>query len=105
MGQFAVHRNTSPETKSALPYLLDVQSSLISELGTRVVVPLCPARAMKGGVITTLMPTLEIDGKAFVMMTPQMAGVPKRILGPVVADMNPMRDEIMAAIDFLLLGF
>ena len=40
MPQFAVHKNTNVATKAAVPFLLDVQSDLVAELGTRVVVPL-----------------------------------------------------------------
>lgn len=105
MGQFAVHRNSNPDSKAKVPYLLDVQSNLISELDTCVVVPLYPAKAMKGRTVRNLMPSLEIEGKAFVMATPEMAGVSRRALGPVVADVAHMRAEILSAIDFLLLGF
>lgn len=62
MPQFTVHRNPNPETKAVYPYLLDVQSDLVAGLGTRVVVPLCLASAMKGKLIGTLMPVFEIDG-------------------------------------------
>ncbi|WP_366145348.1 CcdB family protein [Candidatus Accumulibacter sp. ACC007] len=40
MPQFAVYRNPNPETTADYPLLLDVQSDLIAELGTRVVVPI-----------------------------------------------------------------
>ena len=63
MPQFSVHRNPNPATRNAFPLLLDIQSDLIAELGTRVVVPLCPASAMKGRLIRTLVPVLEVDGK------------------------------------------
>ena len=40
MPQFTVHRNPNPGSKAAYPLLLDVQSDLLADLGTRVVVPL-----------------------------------------------------------------
>ena len=40
MAQFNVYRNLNATTKSVTPYLLDVQSNLLSDLVTRVVVPL-----------------------------------------------------------------
>jgi len=46
MAQFSVHRNTNASTKAAMPLLLDVQSDLIADLGTRVVAPLCLASTM-----------------------------------------------------------
>lgn len=104
MSQFTVHRNTNPTTKAAIPFLLNVQSDLIEDLGTRVAVPLYPAAAMKGKAIRTLTPTFEIDGKQYVMMTPQLAGIPKKLLGAPVADISAKRDEIISALDLLITG-
>lgn len=104
MAQFSVHRNTNPDTKTAIPYLLNVQSDLLDDLATRIVVPLLPANAMKGKTLKTLTPTFEIDGRQYVMLTPQLAGVPKKILGATVADLASKRDEIIAALDLLITG-
>jgi toxin CcdB len=104
MPQFTVHRNTHPASKAAIPYLLNVQSDLIEDLGTRVAVPLYPASAMKGKALRTLTPTFEIDGKRYVMMTPQLAGIPRKLLGAVVANLTSKRDEIIAALDLLITG-
>ncbi len=104
MPQFAVHKNNNPSTKAAVPFLLDVQSDLVAELGTRVVVPLYTAAAMEGKALRTLMPTFEIDGKPYVMVTPQLAGVARKQLGVQVADLSAKRDEIVAAIDLLITG-
>lgn len=104
MPQFTVHRNPNPATKAAIPYLLNVQSDLIVDLGTRVAVPLYPASTLKGASIHTLMPIFEIDGKRFVMMTPQLAGIPKRLLGTAVTDLSHKRDEIISALDLLIIG-
>ena len=43
MRQFCAYRNRDAATRSAYPLLLNIQSDLISETGTRVVVPLVPA--------------------------------------------------------------
>lgn len=104
MAQFTVHRNTNPATQGAVPYLLNVQNDLIEGLGTRVVVPLYPAAAMKDKILRTLTPVLEVDGKQYVLMTPQLAGIPKNLLGATVADLSPKRDEIIAALDLLITG-
>ncbi len=104
MPQFTVHRNTNPATKAAVPYLLNVQSNLLEDLGTRIAVPLYPAATMKGKTIQTLTPTFEIDGKQYVMMTPQLAGISKKLLGASVADLFAKRDEIISALDLLIAG-
>lgn len=60
MVQFTVHRNSNPATSADYPLLLDVQSDLLADLGTRVVVPLCPACAMQGRLLKTLTPVFEV---------------------------------------------
>ncbi len=102
MPQFAVHRNPNPDTKTATPFLLDVQSNLIEDLGSRVVIPLCPVSAMKGKLIKTLTPVFEIEEKQYAMLTPQLAGISKKQLGAKIADLSLHRDKIIAALDLLI---
>jgi toxin CcdB len=104
MAQFTVHRNTNPATQGTVPYLLNVQSDLIEDLGTRVVIPLYPVSAMKGEILRTLTPVFEIGGAPYIMMTPQLAGIPRKSLGATVADLSPQRDNIIAALDLLITG-
>lgn len=104
MAQFSVHRNPNVATRGSVPFLLDIQTDLIADLGTRVVVPLYPVARMKGAVLQTLTPVFTIEGKAYVMMTPQLAGIPVKELGPVVADLAARRAEIVAAVDLLITG-
>lgn len=104
MPRFSVYRNANPDSKAAYPFLLDVQSDLIAELATRVVVPLSPAAAMKGKLIKTLTPLFDIDGKPYAMLTPQLAGVSRKQLGAKVGDLSAQRDDILAALDLLITG-
>jgi hypothetical protein len=68
--------------------LLDVQSPLLASLTSRVVIPLCPASAIAGDRIKTLMPVFDIAGQRYFMHTPQLAGIAKRQLGGPVADIT-----------------
>lgn len=104
MPQFTVYKNKNSATKARVPYLLDIQSNLLSELETRVVIPLYSAAAMKGKTLTVLTPAVEIEGKSCVAMTPQLAGISKKELGAEVTDMEAHRDIIIAALDFLVTG-
>ncbi|OGT83233.1 MAG: plasmid maintenance protein CcdB [Gammaproteobacteria bacterium RIFCSPLOWO2_02_FULL_61_13] len=104
MPQFAIHRNPNPATKTTAPYLLDIQSDLISDLNTRVVVPFHAAAAMKGKTLTTLTPVFTVEGKQFVMMTPQLAGIAKKKLGAKISDLSSQRDKVIAALDLLITG-
>ncbi|TXL03325.1 plasmid maintenance protein CcdB, partial [Methylococcaceae bacterium CS1] len=40
MAQFDVYKNSNKNTHGAYPYIVDIQSPLISELATRIVIPL-----------------------------------------------------------------
>lgn len=104
MSQFSVHRNTNTVTKTAFPLLLDVQSDLIADLGTRVVIPLCLASTRKGQLIGTLTPVFEVEGKSYVMLTPQLAGISKKQLGAAIANLSENRQKIIAALDLLMTG-
>lgn len=51
------------------------------------------------------MPILEFAGEAYVLLTPDLSAVQRRDLGPVAGSLAERRDSIIAAIDFLVLGF
>lgn len=102
MAQFTVYRNQAKD--SPAPYLLDVQSDLLSELNTRAVVPLYPADALGGKTVDTLTPVFELNGERLMMLTSQLAGIGKQQLGAAVADFAVHRQEIVAALDLLFTG-
>lgn len=104
MSQFSVHVNLNPASRGAYPFLLDVQSELLDGLSTRVVVPLAPSGARRGPPLARLMPVLRIDGADYVMLTPQLAGIPARHLGYEVENLVNSRPEIVAALDLLVSG-
>lgn len=104
MPQFTVYKNKSADTKMRIPYLLDVQNNLLGELDTRVVIPLYASAALKGKVLTTLTPIFEVEGREYVLMTPQLAGISRKALGAEAADFSMHRDAIIAALDFLITG-
>lgn len=101
MTQFAVYRDKSHPRG---PLLLNVQSNLITALNTTVVVPLYPASAFKGKRLQVLLPEFSVAGKQFVMMTPQLAGIPTGELGEQVADLSSERGTVLAALDLLITG-
>ena len=104
MPQFAVYRNKNSATRARFPLLLDIQSDLLDPLATRVVVPLSPAGAARSRTMHTLTPVLSVEGKEYLLLTPQLAGVATRELGPMVGDLAAERAKITAAVDFLIEG-
>lgn len=104
MAQFDVFRNTNPSTRARVPYLLDVQSDLLDRLVTRVVVPLCKPEVLKGKLAERLNPVFEVEGRKLVMLTPELAGVTRKILDEWVDNLAPKRHLIVAALDFVITG-
>ncbi|MGH8492465.1 MAG: CcdB family protein [Moraxellaceae bacterium] len=104
MPQFTAYKNSNAATKARFPFLLNVQSNLLDELETRVVIPLMPLTALKGKALTRLMPIVKIADADYVLLTPQLAGIARKELGATAADLSDQRDTIMAAMDFLLTG-
>lgn len=105
MAQFDVCQNRDANSRNATPYLLVVQSDLIAQLHTRAVVPLKPLAQQQDKTMKILTPLFDIQGETHVMVTPEIAGVSERILGDRVISLAARREEIMAALDLLLLGF
>jgi toxin CcdB len=104
MAQFDVYANPNPLTKSAIPYLLDVQADLLENLRTRVVIPLYSASAT-GKAVTHLNPRFSIKRTTVVLSTAELAGVTVNSLGDRVCSLKEHRNEIIAALDFLFTGF
>lgn len=104
MAQFTVYRNRNPGTKGEYPLLLDIQTDLLDELATRVVIPLTRAAGLVRRPIRHLMPVVVVDGEEYVAITQDLAGTHKSSLGARVTSVAEQRDAIMAALDFLASG-
>lgn len=104
MAQFDVYRNPNPSSRGRIPYLLDVQSGLLDPIATRVVVPLCKPEVLSGKPAERLNPGFEIEGRKLFLLTPELAGLPRKVLGDPVANLATERREIIAALDLVFTG-
>jgi toxin CcdB len=105
MARFDVYRNSSTQADD-VPYLLDVQSDVLSRLDTRVVVPLRRRdRFPVARLPTNLTPTFTVEGVDCMLETPKLAAVPLRILKTPVTSLTASHFEITAALDFLFQGY
>lgn len=85
-------------------YLLDVQSDTLSELNTRVLVPVrLPTDAPKPG--RRLNPVFEISGRGHLMVTQFISAMSQNELGEPVDNLARHHDDIAAALDMLFQGF
>lgn len=104
MAQYDIHRNPDARTSGAMPYVLELQDDLLSGLDTRVVAPLVVASLYKGAV-PRLNPSLIVGGVAHVLLSQQLAAIPKRALAaPPVMNVTDKSYEITVAINFLITG-
>ena len=102
MSRFDVYRIGA----RAAPLVLDVQSDVLDDLASRVVIPLVPATRGEGEEMSRLKPRLVIQGEAYILMTTDIAALPRARLGAHVANIErDYRDVITNALDFLFLGF
>lgn len=104
MPQFHLYRNLNQATRKTYPYLLDIQSNLLSDIRTTVVVPLMPKRIAGDHIISRLNPVIHVNNEQLVVMTQSLAGIDRKILGDSVADLTDYRAEVFAAIDLVLTG-
>lgn len=104
MAQFTAYENPNKATKKTYPYLLDIQSNLLDDLRTTIVIPLCTTNLVGKAAITKLCPILEIEGKSFIALTQQITGIDRKALGKEVCNLSQYRSEIIAALDFVISG-
>jgi toxin CcdB len=104
MPQFDVYRNKNPGSRGLFPLLVDLQADLLSDLATRVVAPLATMTPGKSRLLGTLTPVLVVEGKRYVLLTPQLAGIAAKDLGARVTNLAAHRDDIVAALDLLITG-
>lgn len=104
MCQFTLYENENKESKKAYPYFIDVQNNILDELNSRIVIPLSSYKTLSNTNAKKLCPVIEIKDESFVLLTHQMASVPRSILKKKVTSLEKFRYEILGAVDLLLTG-
>jgi len=104
MPQINVYINPSKGTRTAFPYIVDIQNSVISDIATRTVTPLARLADFKNEKMQGLTPELSYAGEKLLLLTPQIASIPSKLLKKPVGSLSHFRDEIVAAIDFAITG-
>ena len=104
MAQFDVYKNPSRNTKKAYPYIVDIQHELISDIATRMVIPLGRLSHFKNEQMQGLTPDIEYEGEKLLLLTPQIASIPSSQLKDPVGSLSHFRDEIIASLDLAITG-
>ena len=105
MPQFDVYANPNHSTREAVPFVVDVQSSLIDAWPTRLVMPLSRVGADRVSLPTNLCPLVKVDGETLTLMPHLAAAIDRRLLRQSVLSLAHRSHEISAALDAVLAGF
>ena len=104
MEQFDVYVNPSLSTRDAFPYIVDIQNAIISDIATRIVIPLGKISYFKNEPIKGLTPVIEYENEKLLLLTAQIASIPTNKLKKPVGSLSHFRDEIIASLDFAITG-
>lgn len=97
MAQFDLHRLSDGML------VVDLQTDLIGLNATRIVAPLRAAADYVS--FPGLTPTLEVEGRLWVVRLQEMASVPAHELGRPVGNARPIQDDLLRGLDILIRGF
>ncbi len=104
MSQFDVYVNPSLSTRKAFPFIVDIQNPLISEIATRIVIPLGKMNYFNSEQMKRLTPVVEYENEKLLLLTPQIASMPTKSLKNPVGSLSHFRDEIISSLDFAITG-
>ena len=104
MAQFDVYPNPSKTSRAHYPYLVDIQNSLLTDLATRIVIPLGNRAAFGGNAMRGLTPEITFNGQELLLLTPQISSVPEKHLKTPVGTLSHFRGQIVGALDLAVTG-
>ena len=104
MSQNHIHVLLDDALAADIPYVLDIQSRLLSAMGTRVVAPVMARRRLASAVVERLNPCIWIDGVEHVVLMQQLFAIDSHALGRSVLDLDAQSHTIVAALDTLISG-
>ena len=104
MTQFDVYKNPSKTSKKIYPYLVDIQSPYITELATRIVVPLGKASYFGGEAMKGLTPEITFENVKLLLLTPQISSIQANKLKEPIGSLSHFRDQIINSMDYAILS-
>ena len=104
MAQFDVYTNPSKSSRAAFPFIVDIQNTLLSDIKTRIVIPLGKFSHFNHERMHGLTPLVTYEDEKFVLLTPQIASIPAKLLKSPVGSLEHLRDDVIASLDFAITG-
>jgi toxin CcdB len=106
VAQYDVYRNNGRDA-SDFPYVVDVQYALLSDCGTRVVIPLLATKTTKErkmDLVEKINPVFMFGDTEVILAAHLLTAISTKELREKVGSIAGMRSEIIAAIDVVLTG-
>jgi hypothetical protein len=104
MRQFDVFTNPIVLRRRQLPFVVLLQSDRATTGRDRVIAPMAP-RHLLPPLGLRLIPAVDLDGCEMGVLVPGLVTVAARDLRAPVTNVEEARDRIIAALDYLFLGF
>lgn len=104
MAQFDVYRNPSPRQREAMPFMVEVQSNLLSGLPTRMTMPLAVPGLLPSAVPINLCPLIDWEGQRLHLLAHLATPFLTRDLGKSLGSVSERASEIVAALDAVVSG-
>ena len=104
MPQYDVYLNPNPRSRESVPYVVDVQSSLLGVLRTRLAMPLSRIGVDASGLPRRLAPQFVVAGERLALHPHAAAGIDARLLRNPVATLAASAGEIRDALDAVVSG-
>ena len=102
VAQFDVHAVSEADAGYA-PYLVELQTDLVSELDAVIVAPLV-RHADAGPMLHKLYPVIAFGDDQLVLRVAELVSLPRSALGRKVGSIKSDRDALTAAVDLLFFG-
>ena len=104
MAQWDVYANPNPGSRAEVPYLVDVQSDLLHDVPTRLVIPLAPPRRRLSGLPQRMSPVFEVQGLQLLLLPQEAGPVAARVLRQPFANLRADAHRIIDALDAVVSG-
>jgi toxin CcdB len=100
--QFDIVENLNLARRGQYPFLIVLQHDRVAALQSVIAAPLVEATA--GLAKSRLHPSIAVAGRAYVIVSEELAAVRLNALGRVITSAESIRYEIVAALDLLFTG-
>ena len=104
MAQWDVYANPSGRLRDEIPFLVDLQSDLLSALDTRLVAPLALTRVAPTALPRGLCPGFTVEGMSVVLLPQESGPISARLLKRKVVSLRAHAHEIVGALDAVIGG-